>query len=116
MGFREIAAQSARAIIEADGSSVTLTASGGASYSLVGIVHASGTHLDRNGLMVEGDYRAVSISTLALAEAGITDPQSLKSSGWTLATTDVLGAAISGEVDLVLNDATRGVVDVTVKE
>lgn len=117
MSLRELAAKDGAAIL-ADEVPVVLTSPDTVpvTHNVHAIVSAVGVHPSLDGVIVEGDRCAVTISTVELAEAGLADPYSLKSGTWGIETTDVNGAAISGTLGTVLVDATLARVTVYVKE
>lgn len=117
MSLRELAALDGLAILGADCQSATLTApgTGGAVYSCKAWVIRSGVSLDANGLPIAQDTTSVTLSLGELASLGLTNPDTLKSRGWTLSVTDVTGATISGEFNLPLLDRTLGRVTGTIK-
>lgn len=116
MSLRELAALDGLAILGADCQSATLTApgTGGAVYSCKAWVIRSGVSFDA-GIPVPQEITSVTLSLGELASLGLTDPESLKSRGWTLSVTDVTGATISGELMMPLLDRTLGRVTCTIK-
>jgi hypothetical protein len=106
MSIRDLAASHSRLIIAKDGTPATLTSPDGNIYTVPAIVNRSGVQIDANGLPVAGDTTSVTIDLAALADAGITDPDTLKSAGWLCSTTDVTGAPVSGKISIPLPDRT----------
>lgn len=109
MSLRYLAATDSRAIISQDGTPATLTSPDGKTIVTVyAVVNRSGVQIDANGLPVAADNTSVTIDLGDLADAGITDPETIKASGWLCSTTDVLGATISGRVSTPLLDRSLG--------
>jgi hypothetical protein len=109
MSLRDLAAADSRAILLDDGAPVTITAPsslGGAVYRVRGQVIRVGLSLDSNGMPVAADKTALTVTIADLLEAGLSDPELLKKSGWLAEAPDSTGATISGTIDLVALDRT----------
>jgi hypothetical protein len=117
MSIRELAAEDGAKIL-GDETDIVLTSPDvvPVTYNIHGLVKATGAHSDADSILVVGDQCVVTISTVELAAAGLSDPNALKSKNWSIVTTDVHGTAISGKVGVVLVDATLGRVTLFIKE
>lgn len=88
---------------------VTLTDPAGPVYQVKGIVARIGTHIDPGtGLRVPGGQTEVTVRLSALNGA-------IPVEGWTVATTDVTGAAVTGKAQMVAPDRMAGRVTLYVR-
>lgn len=108
MSLRELAASDSRLIIDTDGTPAILTSPAGTIYTAQAIVNRTGVQIDADGLPVSGDNTEVTMSLVALAEKGLSDPDDLKAGVWPIVTTDVTGREISGRVASPLINRTLG--------
>lgn len=111
MSLLDLARSDNKTILEMDGEAITLT-------SPAGLVSADipcrfirrGATRDIDGLLAVGEETIVSISTAALATAGITDPESLKEKLWV-----VTSGATTYRIDQCPIDYANGVVTAFLK-
>lgn len=118
MSLRSQMVADARAMIDADGDAVTLTAPGvgGAVYLLTGIYNRVGMDLDAEGQPIATDKSTLTVSLAALASAGLADPETLKLPGWRVDVADSTGITFTGRVDTPYLDRTLGVFTAILKK
>jgi hypothetical protein len=83
MTFSQLAHSDSNKILFMDGEPVTITDPLSNVYQLQGMFVRAGVSLDAEGLRVIGETASITVSLDALAAAGITDPETLKTKGWT---------------------------------
>lgn len=85
MSLSELARADARAILSADGETVTLTAPpalDSAVYVVPCIFNRAGVSRDLEGIPAPMEYAEITVSVGELGAKGLADPESLKLPGW----------------------------------
>jgi hypothetical protein len=114
MSLAALAQADTASIIALDGESVALTSPPGvdqATYLVPVIKQHAGATVDGEGLRVVAESISITVSTQALAVAGILDPEVLKAKDWT-----VLIGTQSYRLTEAPIDYTRGLVDIVLRK
>jgi hypothetical protein len=101
----DLLARDSRAHLAENGVSMTLTSPDALRVlTTSGQVIRRGLKIAGQEIPIAGDECAVTYPISPLIAQGLISPEELKTKGWKIATTDALGAAISGTFGLVLLD------------
>lgn len=112
MSLQDLAAADSLVILTMDGEIVTLTApvvapaTVGVAYTVHTLYLRIGQDIDADGFPVASAKSSVTLSTSELAALGITDPEALKTVGWTITARGVVYRVEKPMIDYALGQIT----------